>query len=114
MRRSLSTRRGSFVRIHGLTLDQIGWRIKNYLIAILHTVADLDRRAVIAHHGELADMNGSIFHRRDVEAVAVEEDGFGWNDQGSGLAGNLQFDLAIDSGGQRAVGIGGGTGSGVV
>jgi hypothetical protein len=51
----LRVRRGHSVGIHGLTLDEVGRRIEYHLASVLYAVADLDRRAAVADHGELAD-----------------------------------------------------------
>jgi hypothetical protein len=52
---------------------EVGRRIEDHLIAVLHAVADLERRAAIANQGALANMDGAVLHGGDAEAVAVEE-----------------------------------------
>jgi hypothetical protein len=65
----LCVRRGHRVGIHGLTLDEVGRRIEDHLIAVLHAIADLDRRTAVADHGELADVDDAVLYSGDVETV---------------------------------------------
>jgi hypothetical protein len=64
-------------------------RVENDPIAALHAIADLDRGAAIANHGELSDVKGAFLDGSDPQAVRTEQDGFGRNYQRLGFAGNL-------------------------
>jgi hypothetical protein len=85
--------------------DICGW-VKNDPIGALHAIADLDRRAAIANHGELSDVDGAFLDSSDPQAVRTEQDGFRRNYHRLGFARNLEVHLAICSGREQALGIG--------
>src|SRR5271170_1607883 len=94
----LGVRRRHRLRIYSAALAEVDRRVENHLIASLHPIADLEGGAAVADHGELADVDDPVLDGGDAQALAVEDDGFGGNDQRLGLAGNLQLDLAIGAG----------------
>jgi hypothetical protein len=53
------TRPLNLTGIDGLPFADICGRVENDPIAALHAIADLDRRAAIANHGEPSDVDGA-------------------------------------------------------
>ena len=66
-----------------LPSDERHRRIEDHLIARLDSGVHFHLRAHIARHSHLADLRLAIFDDRDLQAVAVEDDGLGGHDEGS-------------------------------
>ena len=89
LRKVLSSplRRLDLLRVHRTAFADVVRRVENHLVAVLDLGADLKCGAMVAHHSEFAQVDDAIFNDGDAEAVAIEDDGFGRNDQGIVLRG---------------------------
>jgi hypothetical protein len=66
------TRPLNLTGIDGVPFADICGRVENDPIAALDAIADLDRRAAIANHGELSDVDGAVLDGSDPQAVRTE------------------------------------------
>ena len=95
--RILARRRRRFgLRLDLAPLGKIDRRIQDHLIARPQRVIHLDRRAEIARHRDVAEVNNALVHDGDAQSVGVEHDGVCGNDQAGDLAWNMQLDRAVD------------------
>ena len=65
---------------HVAALGKIDRRIEDDPIAWLDPALHFDLRAEVAGHAHLADLRLAMFDDRDLQAVAVEDDGLGRHD----------------------------------
>src|SRR5208282_3638536 len=80
-----------------VAVGKIDRGIENHLVAVLDAGAYLDGRTEVAHHSYGVDARDTVRDHRDTEALPVEDDRLGWDDQRRRLARDLQFDGAIGS-----------------
>ena len=90
---------------HLATIDEIDPGVEDHLIARFDTIAQLQRRSLIARHRYISDMHDAAVDHGDLQAVAVEDDCFGRHQHRVYLARDMQLDRAIDPRCQRPIGI---------